>query len=521
MAVKTQHPQYTKMKCKWDRCADAASGQDRVHEMGEMYLPRLSEQDDDEYKAYKCRTLFYNATWRTIVGLQGMIFRRPPDWEVPDTVKDMMDNVDLKGASLHMFSLKAVEETLKVGRIGIFTDYPTTTEGLTLADAKRMNLRPSLSLYCAQSIINWKTRTVGNRTLLSLVVLAEEVDSQVDEFSDACVKQYRVLDLTPRAVDLGVVKDVYRVRVMTVVPDATLPNGERDNLVSEAFPKINGKFLEEIPFQFVGVDDNSWEVDEPPMIDLVDVNMSHYRVSADYEHGCHFTGLPQPVISGYAKGQDSDTFNIGSSNAWIFVNPNAKATYMEFTGAGLSSLEKNLEKKEGFMAVLGARMLEAQQTGHVEAADTVTIRRGGEQSMLASVSQAISIGICSALKTFCRFANVSDEKVRFALNKDFFPVPMDSLELTAYVAAWQNQALSYDTLHRKMKRADVVDFESTVEEELKKIKANPPPVMETQTPTTPGNVKKQKGDAAAKGPKMKNSAATLAPTQTQLQKGNK
>lgn len=520
MPVKNQHAQYLNMKCKWDRCMHVACGQDKIHEMGELYLPRLLKQDDDEYKAYKHRTPFYNATWRTIVGLQGMIFRRPPEWEVPDTVKPMMDNVNLKGASLHMFALGCVEETLKIGRIGIFTDYPTATEGLTLADAKRMNLRPSLSMYKAQSIINWKTRTVGNKTLLSLVVLAEEIDRSIDDFTDVCEKQYRVLDLTPMEVEVGTVKDVYRVRVMKVVPDLTAPNKERDEIVSTAFPKINGKYLEEIPFQFVGVDDNSWEVDEPPMIDLVDINIAHYRVSADYEHGCHFTGLPTPVIAGYVKGQDADTFSIGSSEAWVFANANAKATYMEFTGQGLAALEKNLEKKEGFMAVLGARMLEAQQTGHVEAADTVTIRRGGEQSMLASVAQAISIGILSALKTFCRFANADDSKVKFALNKDFFPVPMDSLELTAYVAAWQNQAISYDTLHRKMKRADVVDIESTVEDELKKIKANPPPVMDTQTPTTPGNVKKQKGDAAAKGPKMKNSPATPAPTQTQLQKGN-
>jgi len=520
MPVKNQHRQYLAMKSKWDRCIHVACGQDKIYEMGELYLPRLLKQNDDQYKAYMMRTMFYNATWRTIVGLQGMIFRRPPEWEVPETVKPMMDNVDLKGANLHMFSLNCVEQVLTTGRIGIFTDYPTSVEGLTLADAKRMNLRPSMSMYKAQSIINWKTRTVGNRTMLTLVVLAEEIDVAKDEFTDTCETQYRVLELVPQIVDLGVVKDVYRVRVMKVVPDPAVPGKEMDVQVSVAYPKINGEYLEEIPFQFVGVDDNSPEIDEPPMIDLVDVNLAHYRVSADYEHGCHFTGLPTPVVSGYTEDADAESFNIGSSEAWVFRNPNAKATYLEFTGQGLSALERNLDKKEGYMAVLGARMLEAQQTGHVEAADTVTIRRGGEQSMLASVAQAISIGILQALKTFCRFANADDKGVRFALNKDFFPVPMDSLELTAYVAAWQNQAISYDTLHRKMKRADVVDFESTVEEELKKIKDNPPPVQESAVPTTPGNVKKQKGDAAAKGPKMKNSPTTLAPTQTQLQKGN-
>lgn len=172
------------------------------------------------------------------------------------------------------------------------------------------------------------------------------------------------------------------------------------------------------------------------------------------------------------------------------------------------------------MAVLGARMLEAQQTGHVEAADTVTIRRGGEQSMLASIAQAISIGIEKSLKTFCRFASADDANVKFRLNRDFFPVPMDSLELTAYVAAWQNRAISYDTLHAKLKRADVVDIDSTVATELEKIAKNPPPDLGGgEVPTTTGNVVKKQGDAAVKAPKTKASPATLAPTQTQMQKG--
>jgi hypothetical protein len=110
--------------------------------------------------------------------------------------------------------------------------------------------------------------------------------------------QYRVLDLIAAGRDSrhGVVKDVYRVRVFEV---REVAGKEEDVLISTAFPKINNEFLDEIPFRFIGIDNVDADVDEPPLIDLVDMNLSHYRSSADYEHGCHFTGLPTPVISGH------------------------------------------------------------------------------------------------------------------------------------------------------------------------------------------------------------------------------
>jgi hypothetical protein len=70
-----------------------------------------------------------------------------------------------------------------------------------------------------------------------------------------------------------------------------------DVLLSEVYPLMNGKPLDFIPFTFLSTDDNTAEVDEPPLIDLVNVNLSHYRTCADLEHGAHFTGLPTPYIT--------------------------------------------------------------------------------------------------------------------------------------------------------------------------------------------------------------------------------
>jgi hypothetical protein len=490
MSVKFQHPEYQANIGKWLRCETVANGQDAVYAAGQDYLPRLSDQDDQEYEAYLKRTPFYNASWRTIVGLQGMLFRKPPQTKLPPVIEPMIDNITLDGKSLHIFALGLAEECLKVGRLGVFVDYPQVSETATKADAIAENHRPLLRMYRAKSIINWKTRNINNATVLSMVVLQEARAIPVDEFEDKESDQYRVLDLVDIEVPQGdsvVTKLIYRVREIIVEEEG---GKEVEKTLLTVFPKINGKHLEAIPFQFIGVDDVSWEVDEPPLIDLIDLNLSHFRTAADYEHGCHFTGLPTPVISGHtiekeAHGADQK-FHIGSMTAWVFANAEAKATFLEFKGEGLNSLKDNLNRKEKQMAVLGARMLEVERGNGVESANTAAIHRGGEQSMLSSVAQAISIGVTKVLKIFARFAGAADTaEVKFELNRDFFPAPMDSLTLTALIAAWQNSAISYETLFENLKKGEIVRQEATHEDEQKAIEDNPP--ILPSAGTTPGS----------------------------------
>lgn len=503
MSVKTTHSEYKEMAAMWKRCRDAAEGQDAIHEAGVDYLPMLLDQSNKEYEAYKIRTCFYNATWRTISGLQGMIFRKPAIVNVAAVVEPMLEDVALCGENLHMFSLEILEECLTVGRVGIFVDYPTidpmhTTE----ADSKLLGLRPILKKYETESIINWRQSVIGNRCVLSMVVLAEEVCvTGKNEFDVVETTQYRVLDLTTVDTADGKKQLVYRVRVFVV------NDKDEDVLMSTAYPMIKGKYLDSIPFFVIGTDTVEICPDTPPLVDLVDINLSHYRTNADYEHGCHFTGLPTPVISGYTPDKEGESFCIGSMTAWVFPRPDARASYLEFTGQGLKALEANLTRKETQMAVLGARMLESKQSNG-DSQGGAAINMGGEQSLLASISQAASMGIERALTMFSKFAG-TDQPAKFRLNKDFFPMPMSALNLTALVASWQNGAISYDTLFANLQRGEVVDIDQTIEQELAG--------MTTHKPEIPGGTKvNQKGTTGNHETTLPGSTVAN-PTQRQMQ----
>lgn len=474
LPVEERHKAYDAHYVQWKRCRDVALGMDSVHAAGVEYLPKLADQTDPEYKAYKMRAGFFNASWRTIVGLQGMLFRQPPKIVVPSAVEPLLEDIDLKGTPFVLQLIEVAEEALKIGRVGLLVDFPIVSKEdetrMTQADAGPLNLRPTIGVYKAESIINWQSRVIDNRTVLSQVRLEENVAIRESEFKTVEEKRWRVLDLDAT--------NTYRVRIFR-----KNDRGEQEQVGTDVWPEMGGKNLDYIPFYFIGVDDNTWECDAPPLIDLVDLNLGHYRVSADYEHGCHFTGLPTPYIAGHRAKENEqgvviEKFNIGSTTAWVFGDPLTKVGFLEFSGQGLEALRLNLEDKKKDMAVLGARMLEALQK-QVEAADTAAIHRGGENSMLSSVAQSISIGVRRAMLTFCRWAGADvpedDSKaVEFELNRDFFPVPMDSNELNALVNSWQKGAISYESLFDNLQRREVVPKDVTAEEEQDKIEAEGP-----------------------------------------------
>ena len=444
MAVDTPNAAYTAALPKWEKCRDVIEGQEAVYAKGVTYLPKLNGQTDEEYRAMQQRGSFYNATARTLDGLSGMVFRKPPIFEVPTALEPLLEDIDLAGQPMHAFAENVTEQVIGVSRSGVLVDFPLPAEGtLTQAQAAQMGRRPFLSLYEAENIIGWKTGQVGQETKLTQVKLKETYQEDVSEFETEDKDQIRVLDL-----DDG----IYRVRVF------------RDSeVISEVYPMMQGQAMSEIPFVFFGPRDLSPNISKPVLLDLVNENLSHYRTTVDLEHGAHFTALPTPYLFGI-QGDNEKPSGVGPTALWSSQNENCKAGLIEFTGQGLEALEKRLAVKEQHMAALGARML-AEEKRAAESTETVQIRYQGENSVLSSIAQAISLGLKRALQLCALWEGVNPDDVDVQLNRDFLPVPMDAQTLTALMATWQGGGISKRTFFANLQRGEVVDSDKSFEDE--------------------------------------------------------
>jgi hypothetical protein len=463
--VNTQHPKYEKKLNQWKRCRDVVAGSDAIKDAGVAYLPALKDQTTDDYNAYKTRASFINYTWKTINALQGMLFRKQPEIKVASSVDALLKDVTMDGRSIFIFAQQIAIEDLTSGRVGILVDYPQgNTEGLTLADTAKLNLRPILAQYKAENIINWKQERIDNEMKLTLVVLMEDAALEGNEYEHKTEIRYRVLDIKNK---------VYRQRVFRINE-----KGEDEQVGKDLIPVMNNKPLNYIPFIFIGIDDTTPEVDEPPLIDLVDVNLDHYRLSADLKHGLHFGGLPTAVVSGYTPEKECDKLYVGSSSAWVFPDPQAKASYLEYTGQGLKPIADEMAADEQRMAILGARLLSAEKKA-TETAQTAQIHRAGESSILSAIANTISIGLSQALVTFSEWAGVKGE-ASITLNTDFLPPEMTPQELTALLSGWQMGApgLSDQGLFDILQKREVIMPDVTLEVEQERIASKPIPQPE-------------------------------------------
>lgn len=457
LKVDTHHSQYAKMLPIWEKCNDAVEGQHAIHKEGVKYLPKLKDQEDSDYEAYKLRASFFNATGRTLDGLVGMVFRKAPIVDVPSGMNAIVGDINLAGSTLNGFSDLITREVLKLSRVGVLVEYPQVIEQpVNLAQASAQNLRPYASLYTAKTILNWRIERVNNVSQPTMIALLEEYTVKDDGFEKEVAEQVRVLKLDNGSY----LQRIYRKD----------NKGKWQQEGADIIPLMSNKPLNFIPFYVFGASSNTFDEQMPVLLDLVDLNLAHYRVTADYEHGCHFAGLPTAVITGY-QAADNEKLYIGSATAWVFNAADADAKFLEFTGQGLDPLQKNLDKKEHQMAAIGARFLEQAKNG-VEAENTLRIRSAGENSVLAGIATLISQQISNMLTFMAQWEGIN-ATCSFQLNTDFLPIGMTAQELTALMATWQGGGISKRTLFENLQQGEVISAERTFEDEEEEIANNP------------------------------------------------
>lgn len=454
MAINDTHADYRARVAQWKRCRDVMEGSDAVKLAGVTYLPMLKGQTFDEYEAYKCRALFFNGTARTRAALTGSVSAKDPSVKLPDALPERLAphlaDITEDGTPLNDFAVALLDEVITVGRCGILVDF--RGDAVNAADH-----RPYWVLFQAEQIVNWRVTKVGGSYRLSLVVLKEfETEAVGDNYATQSVEQYRVLELNAAGQ--------YQVSIYRQ------DRSKAWKAVSTVVPVRRGTPLDYIPFVFVSPTSITPSMDKPPLLDMVDVNLSHYRTSADLEHGLHFVGLPTPWAVGLPANQHS--IAIGPTNVWKLSGPNAAAGMLEFKGEGLGELRTALTSKAEMMAVLGARLIE-QPLAKGETAESVRTRNAATYATLRTIVNAVSLAMTTALRWHIWWAGfeVPADSVGVELNREFVDITVTADELKSLVIAYQQGAMSFETLYWNLSRGHRVRPGVTAEDEKQAIAA--------------------------------------------------
>jgi hypothetical protein len=452
---------------------DCINGQKKVKDAGDLYLPRPNAYDTSNenlarYRAYLERAVFYNVTGRTLAGLTGEIYKREPVIEVPENMKAIVENADGAGINLTQLSKKSSGYVLAYGRSGIFIDYPRTEGSVSRAELEAGDIRPTINAYAPYEIVNWRTTTRGAKEILSLVVLKEKYINCDDGFEYKVGESYRVLRLgtVEDAMNGTEANGVYNVEIWR--------DRGKDMGVEEAYTPTgaDGQPFREIPFIFIGSENNDQEIDKPPLYDMAVLNIAHYRNSADYEESSFIVGQPTPYFSGLTENWVSTVLK-----GEIQLGSRAAVPLPENGTAGLLQAKENIMPKEAMdhkekqMLALGAKLVEQREIRRT-ATETV-IQSASETSILTSSAKNVSEAYTRALEICQLFVGTSEGEVKFELNTEFQISSMSYQERLQLMQEWQAGLLAFPEAREALKKVGVAtldkeEAEKVIEEEKKK-----------------------------------------------------
>jgi hypothetical protein len=467
------HPDYDAAFAEWTLVKDAAAGERQIKAKGDEYLPRpnaadTSKANQTRYDQYLARAVYYNVTGRTVRSLSGLAFRRWPEIELPSQLDAFVENATGAGVSLIQHAQATLSQILKTGRGGLLADYPRTDGPQSLADQQSGSAQPTLSYYTETAITNWKTMKVGSRVVLSLVVLMEthEVDGGWEVKLEP---QYRVLRLVggiyrqelwrKQRSDKGAV----RKNAPWVLADAITPR------------QGNGQPWKEIPFQFIGSQNNDATIDQAPMGDIAALNIAHYRNSADYEDSVYIVGQPQIVMAGLEQ-QWVDMLE----EKGVYIGSRAPLPLPEGGSAQLLQAAPNtlckeaMDQKERQMAAIGARLIAAgsaevaQRTATQVESDDATAH-----SVLSLCCDNVSKAYQQALRWAANFANATGNVV-FSIATEFTKI-IDAPTLQVMLQLVQAGKMPEADLFSALRVAGYIDSEKTDDEIRDEISAQAPP----------------------------------------------
>lgn len=432
MPVNQPNQIYNDKVLQWEQVEDCIN--DRVKQMGTKYLPKpnpgdSSTENQERYNQYKQRALFMNVTRRTHEGFIGMVYRKPPVIELPPQLEYLADKSTLDGLSLTQFSKMVSSNGIKAGRGGVLAEYPQASEGMTRAQTQA--LQAYLVGFSAQEIINWRVEA-GK---LVLVVIEQMIEVMKDQFTGEMEKQYLVLAIDESGY-------YYQQKYNK--------DGEPYEPV---YPRMsNGALFPFIPFTFVGTVNNDARLDPSLLYSISELNIGHYRNSADLEENCFIHGQLTLGIQSDLPFDDFKAANpagiqVGSRSGHFLGSAGA----FHAIQADANQLAEKLQlRKEEQMAAIGARLIEKQ--GGVETAEAVKAKAGADSASLSNLARNVSEAITLACEWCGLFMGAPEGQCEFALNQDFYPDSLTAQEVTAAIQLFDRGAIAASDLHERLQQ---------------------------------------------------------------------
>lgn len=458
MPIDSTHPKYADMLPKWQKIDDITRQRNLSRYLVTLNPLDKSAENIERNKAYRERAVFYALAGQTVAGMVGTMFRKWPTLNVPDAIGYLAENADGAGVSIYQQSQGLSDDIVRKSRGALVVSFPPTDGQVSRQDVLSGKYVATIQRLDSNQVINWQVSTEGSRTFLSLVVIKEDRETTTDGYDVETVEAIRELYLED-----GTYKERHWIkgREGWVVERELMPT------------QSDGSPWREIPFIFVGSENNDPTPDDPPnMLAMCELNIGHYRNSADYEDSIWYAGQAQPWASGLRIDdlEDMKAHGVYWGSRSLFGVPAGEQVGIAQAEPNLAVRQAMLDKVEQMIGI-GARMVQAGSAA--KTATQIAGERETQHSVLSLIASNVSEAYTQCLQWVGMYMGVDDDEMAYTIAHDFVDPEATPQELQQIIAGFMAGAVPLADYVKYMQERGMFDQEKTVEEYAEELRNNP------------------------------------------------
>lgn len=445
----------------WDLVEDIVEGQRRIKAAGEKYLPKFPDESSVDYKfrlsLSKCTNIYRDV-------LEGLAYK-PFEEEItliggdkiPKEAHEFVEDVDGAGNNMTVFASLTFFNGINNAIDWILVDYPSPDASIvTVADAKRANIRPFWTHILAKNVYEIRTAIVGAKRVISYFRIFEPA---VTLDKKDCV---RVFERDGGSVTWKLYERVDQ------------PEKPEDEFIEIENGTLSIGLIPVVPFTTGRRDGAGWKF-MPVMQDAADLQVVLYQNESALEFIKNLAGYPMLAANGIKPEKEAN----GTTNKKVAIGPmrvlyglpdgnggHGEWKYIEPQANSMEFLQKNIDKTKQDLRELGRQPLTSLSSQLTNT--TTAVAAGKAKSAVISWALGLKDALENALKITMLWMKITyDPEVN--VYTGFDNVLDDGKDLDALDKARARGDISHETYLFELKRRKVLSPEFNFVDETAKI----------------------------------------------------
>ena len=458
-SVRSPCLEYLKMRERWE-LIDALIGGTLAMRAGRAkWLPQEKMEEPADYESRLGRSVLYNGYGDTIHKLAAKPFGKPITFDelssLPEQVQWIVKDATRSGQSLKEWAHEAFQEGVHRGLVHALVDYPVVEGDKTLQDVRNERIYPYFTLIPATNLLGWKSVVIDGQEVLTEVRIREVRTESVGKYGQEQCEYVRVL--TPKTWTL------YKVE-----------NGKESQV------KTGTRTSEKMHLHTWYTEKTGFMTGKPALEDLAWINLAHWQSQSDQRNILRFARLGFLVATGLTADEQKTNLIVGPNSVIKLQNPEAKVFYAEHSGKAIAAGDKDLTNLEMKMRILGLQPL---IEGGSSTATGSAIEESKTHAQAQTWASEFSVFLMRLFESACEWVQQPmPPEFKISIFTNFAISIRAGLDAQILTTACQTGKLSDETYLDEMKRRGFLNEELDIDEEIERIKAQPPPPTNTIPP---------------------------------------